>query len=289
MDIRFSIGDDKHLLPTKLAVQDRAERLGGPGELIFTAGAVSGLEIADQRTEVVRDRPQLDRVRLARCAKETLASHQGARPLHPPSPAQLGDDHCDERHNCPEHDEEDEEVLACFLTPSCDETHIVQQHQLSDRGAVDFERPHGEEQWAVDARQHVSRRSGQRGQVGAADLRGEHRGTDDARFRRSTEADGVQTFVHRDRVEKTYDPGLRACANEISQRFPNGVGDETRANVEIPDEPAQHETVNERPHPVGERREREEQWNDESERKPHEPRRLVRASPGSAAYCIPSR
>ena len=133
-------------------MEDRAQRLGRPRQLLFVARSLLGFEVADQRAQVAGDGLQLRGVGQVRGPPQTLAPQQGLQSLHPTPPAQLRHHDRDERDRAPETDEEEEQVLARFLAAAHHEAHVVHQGQLPCRHSPpDCQRADRHEERAVRA------------------------------------------------------------------------------------------------------------------------------------------
>ncbi len=110
-------------------MQNLPQCLGIPCELLLIAKAMLGLEIANQRAQVVRDGLKLFR-RASRKTLRHLAAHDRTKPRDPSPQAELCDHHRDDRHHERESDEEIEQIALSFLAAPRHEAHVVKQDQL---------------------------------------------------------------------------------------------------------------------------------------------------------------
>jgi hypothetical protein len=142
VDVRLAVRDDNHLLPAKVALENFADALGGPRDLFLVAPTMLRLDVANELTEVPRDRLEIALVRATREPLERLAAQQVPQALHPSSPAQLGDEDGDERDDDPLRDEEVKQVGARLLASTGDETEIVYKDEASHAQTVRRHGPH---------------------------------------------------------------------------------------------------------------------------------------------------
>src|SRR5207249_10737526 len=115
VEVGLTVGHEHHVVRRQVGAEDGAERVGGPGELVFVTRAVIRVEVPDQSAQVAGDGRQLRElayIAYVGRAQQPLAPQQGAQALHPAAPAQLGDGDGDERDRRTQAHEEHVQVLA---------------------------------------------------------------------------------------------------------------------------------------------------------------------------------
>ncbi|MDZ4865311.1 MAG: hypothetical protein SGJ01_17970 [Gemmatimonadota bacterium] len=90
-------------------------------------------------------------------------------------------------------------------------------------------------------------------------------------LRRRAVAEGVDAFILDDPGKILEYPGVVAGPDEVLHRLLDGVGDQVGANVQVANEPAHRQPVDQGQYAVGDRGESQDQRNDESQRQTHEP------------------
>ena len=78
VDVRLAVGDDDHLRTAQLAIEDLAQRLRRPRQPLVVAELMLGLEIADERAEILGERVILRR-RQARRGRSSPSPRSSAR------------------------------------------------------------------------------------------------------------------------------------------------------------------------------------------------------------------
>ncbi len=245
-----------------------AKRIGGPRELAVFPRVVGRLQVPEQRPQVLCDRAQFRRLILAGRPQQAFAPHQRAQALHPSAPAQLRDDHRDERDDDAQAHEEVEQVLSRLRTAALDETRVVDEHQRAGGDAIDVDGSDRNVKRPLCAGEVARRRFREPVEVGALDLRGEEARRHE-RGVGAAEPHREEALVLREAGEELREAGVIAGAEQVAQLFLGRVRDEARAQFDVPDEPLLREPVDERHQCVRERGERKEQRNDEPEREPH--------------------
>ena len=204
VDVGLAVGHHDHVFAAQFAVQNAAQRLRRPGDLILVARARIGFQFADQLLQIARDGLEFGQVRVgdrARLAQQAFAAQQGAHTRHPAAPGQLGDDHRDQRHHRRQAHEQVEHIALGLFAAAGDEAHVVHQHQAAFGLRLGGHRPHRHVQGPLGARQQVIG-SLPAVEFGTADLRRQRaRGQGLAR-RRGAVADGEQALVLGDAVEE---------------------------------------------------------------------------------------
>ena len=266
MDVRLAVGYDQHLVAFQVLAQDAAQRVRAPEDLAFVARVALGLEVANQRLQVLGDRPQFGRrdpEAVAR-AERRLARDQALDSRHPAAPADLGDHHRDQRHHGGDRREQVEDVLLGVLAAPLHEAHVVHDHQLPQRLALGGDR--------VD--RHVQRPALELHQpalrhrlpgLRAAHALWKRAGRIEHLAGRVAEADRENALVLDDALEIAQH--LLACArlaHQRGERFLRRIGDGRRADLQVANEPLQRQAIDQRHYCVGDRRERDSERNDEA-------------------------
>ena len=158
-------------------------------------------------------------------------------PCDPAAPAELRDDHGDERDERAEADEEPEDVALGLLAAPRDEAHVVDDHQRAEDRVVGTEALDRDVQRALGAGEQARLAVDEAVQVVAGDVGGEVARAGELPTLRVAEADRVQALVLRDAVEERGDLRPRVRAHELGERLLDGVGDQLRADVEVAHEP----------------------------------------------------
>ena len=264
VDVRLAVRDDDDVLPVQLAPQRRAQRLLIPDALAAVQRPVLPLEVPDQLLQVALDRAQLGR-RSSGGAQDALATQQSPQALHPAAPGQLRDDDGDQRDAQAQHDEEIEQVAPRLAAPALDEAHVVNEHEVRGRVVAGGDAADREMQRSVRGVDEALGSVHRGADRGASDLRGKGAGRERLFPAGQAESDGVQPFVPEQPVEEDGDIAGGIPVDQCRKRLLDGRRDQARANVEIADEPAQHQRVYQRHRGVGERGQREHQRNQKAQ------------------------
>ena len=270
VDVGLPVGDDEHFLALQVVAQYSPERFGRPVDLALVPRPALRLEIADQRLQIARHRPQFAQGHFRLAATERFAPDHGLEARDPAAPADFRDHHGHQRNDRTDRGEEIENVLLRVVAAPLHEAHVVHQHQIAVGRALGFD--------AVD--RHVDRAALEVDQAALADERvtvfaragdrnGEHRRLVDHPAGWVAESDREQALVLHDPVEEAQYLRPRAFPNEVPQRILDRVRDERGADVEVAHEPLERKLVDERYDRVRDGRERDGEGKDEPKRQSH--------------------
>ena len=155
MEVGLAVGHHDDLVAAQLRAQQRLQALRVPLGLRALGATVLVLEVAQARPQVGRERSEF-RGRAADRPHQPFAAQQRPRARDPAPPAELGDDHRDQRDHAAEAADQDDEVLARVLAATLDEAQVLQQHELPDAARLRGHRIHAHvHRPAADGQQRV--------------------------------------------------------------------------------------------------------------------------------------
>ena len=198
-------------------------------------------------------------------------------PGHPAAPAELRDDHRDQRDRQAERAMKSDQVAPRVLAAPIDEAQVVQQHQLGDGAGLAAATVCTPTWTGPPARSKP--RLGQlggglrllavqrRGKAGAA---AQHRAIERA------QADGDQALVLHRAVEQGLQAGALGVADRVADRVGQRVGHQRAAHVQVAREPAQREPIHQRQREVRGRDQRQQQRHKETELEAERLHRITR-------------
>ena len=253
-----------HFVAQQVVAHQLAQPVRGPMVGGGFAHPALVVEFMQQRAQVAQQRLHLGVV-LRERLEQALALEHRAHPLDPAAPAQVGDQHRDQRHHQPHHCEQPDHRLAGIEAAPLDETHVVHQHQFAQPLLVGHDRH----------RRHMQRPFAQPYQRGRLIRRTfGNPAAQRLRERGGLHAEGAVVFAKCQRkqplildraVEQRTDPGAVLLAEQLDQLVVQRGGDQLRAGVQIAHCPAQGELVDQRHHRIGQQCQRNRQRHHESQ------------------------
>ena len=281
MDVGLPVRDHDDLIALQLGSQERAQSFRIPAGLRSLRPSILVLQVVHASPDLGgqgchfrrgRHRPQ-----------QAFAAQQAANAGHPASPAELRDDHRDQRDDQAECADEEEQVPPRVLAAPIDETHVVQEYQLGDwtgfavdRVYADVDRTPRQSKARLAEHGHGLRLLAVQGarKAGAA---ANHRSIE------RTEADGEEALVLHHTIEEDLQAGAFGVADRISDRIGQCVGHQAAPRVQVAGEPAQREAIHHGQGEIRGRDERHEQWRKKAELEVERLHGITPAAPGAFA------
>lgn len=255
MNVGLAVRYDQDFFTLEIVAQNATQRFGRPVDLALIAAASLGFEFPDQRLQIPRHGSQLRHVHFVGSRAEAFAANQRFQAGHPSAPAQLGDDHGDERDDRADADEQVEHVLLGVLAAALNEAHVMHHDEIPIRRALGFHGNYGDvDQSAPEFDQPAP--PGVLVAVGTADgIAAIDRIGEGERFEKQfpvdvTKAEREQALILRNAIEKAQYLYPRTFMHQFLQRFLDGTGDQGGADLQIPDKPLQGELIDQRNHRI---------------------------------------
>jgi hypothetical protein len=268
MDVGLAVGDHQYPLSCQLLVQQLAEGFGAPGDGGVVGEAALRIQGAEQDAQVPHQGLQFGAggLLLGEGLQYPFPPEHGPHPLHPAAPAEMGHKDGDEGGDDAQHREEEDDVLAGVGTAALHEAHVVHQDEGPFHPSLSTHGVGGDVHGALgelldQAALPVGGAGG-----GAAEGIGERGGAVAEHPLLIAVAQGQQPLVLDGAEEEGIDPCPLPLCQELGQGVMQGVGDETGADIHVPDEPAQRQAVHQWDHAVGQQGQGDDQGDDEAQR-----------------------